>query len=580
METRTDPASPPAEAPEAGRRGEAWLAFLAAFALLAAFAGVRDLWDADEGRYAAVALDMARSGDLVTPREAGMRFMDKPPLVYWMEVGAFAVLGPTPFAARLPCLLAGAALCAIVFLLGLAWVGERRAAWLAALSAATSAAAMLGSRTVTMDMPLAACIAGALCASSRAVAGGGPRATAALGLAVGLGLLAKGPLAAVVPLVVAVGWAVVGVPVGRLARVASSPLAWGVALLVAGPWYALCEAGNPGYLAHFLLYEHFGRFAKEGSRQFSPVWLYVPVLLLGLLPWTHLLLGARARRPVEVGAGRRVPAERLAWAWVLACLAFYSAGRAKLFTYILPAFPPLFVLAGARLSERLGAGEGAARRLGWWAFTAGAFAAAAGALFAAGVPFDRGWIREAGWRPVALPAAFCGLGLLAAPIALRVLRRPAPRAAFLVLATAALWWGLDLSLSRADGVRSARALAEFLVRERRSGDVVVVLDRYPQGLRFYGPFDAPIDARIAENPFRPGEVHTQPEIVEPWASRDGAGRLLTMSDLRDLWRGPARVLLVARAIDADAEFPGARRLASGLAGAQRSDLVVVESRPR
>ena len=49
-------------------------------------------------------------------------------------------------------------------------------------------------------------------------------------------------------------------PWRRVAGVALSPLSIGIALLVAAPWYALSERANPGYLRHFLVYEHFGRF--------------------------------------------------------------------------------------------------------------------------------------------------------------------------------------------------------------------------------------------------------------------------------------------------------------------------------
>src|SRR5438552_276289 len=118
-----EPAPPPL--PAAPRRGDAWIAFFLAFLALSAFAWVRDLWDADEGRYAAVALDMLRTGDFVTPREDHMRFLDKPPLVYWAEDAAFTIFGATPFSARLPCLLSGAAMAAFVFLLAAAWTGDR-----------------------------------------------------------------------------------------------------------------------------------------------------------------------------------------------------------------------------------------------------------------------------------------------------------------------------------------------------------------------------------------------------------------------------------------------------------------------
>jgi len=550
--------------------------FFLAFVLLTAFAGVRDVWDPDEGRYASVALDMRRAGDFVTPHEAGMRFVDKPPLLYWMENGAFALAGPTPFAARLPCLVAGAAWCALIALLASRWGAGRRAAWLAATTAATSLAGMGFSRTVSTDMPLAACVLGALVAGHAALRSDRLAPRLALGVAVGLGLLAKGPIAAVVPVVVAVAWILAGAGWRPVVRALLSPTAWIAALAIAAPWYALMERANPGYLRHFLVYEHFRRFAEGGYREAHPFWIYVPLVPLGLLPWTHLLVGARLRGAVDVGGRAPVPAERLAWASFLACLVFFSSSRTRLLTYILPAFPPLFVLIGARLSERLDAGGAAVRRLGWWLFAYAVPLALAGGAIALGLAHRAHVLVNPRLRDLGVPFVLASILPLAAPLLVRFARSARARATVLVLASAALWWGVDLAASRVDVLRSSRALAETLARETSRDDVTVVLDRYPQGVRFY----ADVDVRIAENPLHPGREHTQREIVEPWATWDGQGHLMSMAELKALWNGPGRVVLVARAVDADVEFPSGRQLGSGLSGAQRMDLVVVENRPR
>ena len=555
----------PSEAP---RRRDVWIAFVLALVALSAFAWIRDLWDADEGRYASVALDMRRTGDFVTPRENGMRFMDKPPLVYWVENGAFSVFGVNPFAARFPCLLAGAALAAIVFLLSAAWTADRAKAFCAAGIAASSLAGMGFSRTVTMDMPLAASIAGALLFGFRALGSDGWRPRVGLGACVGLGLLAKGPLGAVVPALVALAWGVVGVPWRRVASVALSPVAWGAALAVAAPWYALCERANPGYLEHFVVYEHFGRLAKKGNREFAPVWLYVPVLVAGMMPWTHLLFGARLPRPVIEGRQHAVPAGRLAWAWVVACLLFYSAGRNRLFTYILPAFAPLFVLAGARLWERLAAGGTPAMRQAWWAAMYGALSAAAAVFVASDLPYDRGWIPDERFRVMAAPAGVAALLLLTRPLIFLREKRARGRAARLLFAATAVWWFVDLAVARVDDMRSARELASVLAKERGADGEVICLDAFPQGLRFYEDLFVKVAGK-------------QGEIVEPWASLDGRGVLLTVEELEARWASPARVLLVARQAKAAPWIErGGRAIATRLAGAQRSDLVVVENRPR
>jgi hypothetical protein len=580
VEAPPAPAAPPRPDADAPPGRGAWaLAFLVAFVLLAAFAGVRDLWDADEGRYASVALDMLRAGDVVTPREHGLRFMDKPPLVYWMGAAAFAVLGPTPFAARLPCIVAGAALAALAFLFAAAWTGSRRAAWCAALVLASSLGGMGFSRTVTMDMALSASIAGALYAGWRALAADGGRwARAGLGLAVGLGLLAKGPLAVAATAAVAIAWGLVGVSWRRLLALAFSPLAWLVALAVAAPWYALCERANPGYLEHFVLYEHLRRFREAGHRDFAPVWLYAVTLPALLLPWTLLPIGARLGRPVDAGRGRAIPSTRFAWAWTLALLVFYSAGRNRLFTYILPAFLPLAVLAGAGLADRLWGEPHRTRRLAWTlalfalplALLAAAFlvlpdleATVAGLV---GARHAAEFVRLA---PAALPVLLGTVPLLLAPALVRLLRTPPARLAALALASSCVAWGVDLGAARLDDLRSPRALAAALVRERGPGDAIVCLDLLPQGLRFY---EGSLWVEVAGK---------QPEIVEPWATKDGAGRLHTLDDLERLWASPRRVLLVAREKKALPWLDrGGRLLARSLSGAQRSDLMLLESRPR
>ena len=118
-----------------------------------------------------------------------------------------------------------------------------------------------------------------------------------------------------------------------------------------------------------------------------------------------------------------------------------------------------------------------------------------------------------------------------------------------------------------------RIEVEVVPRGRTSpADAAVCLDVFPQGIRFY----ADVSFLVA---FAPAD--RQREIVEPWASLDGRGVLVPEGDVEALWASPRRVLLVARAARAKPWVDrGGRVLAERGAGAQRSDLVVVESRPR
>src|SRR5205809_7826266 len=84
------------------------------------------LWDRDEPRYAQASRQMVQSGDWVVPRYLDDLRTKKPPLIYWCQAAAMTVLRDTPFAARLPSVVATGLV--LAFLAGVLWrfVGPRR----------------------------------------------------------------------------------------------------------------------------------------------------------------------------------------------------------------------------------------------------------------------------------------------------------------------------------------------------------------------------------------------------------------------------------------------------------------------
>ena len=56
------------------------------------------LIEPDEARYAEIPREMLAAHDLVTPRLDGMRYYEKPPLLYWANAASLTLLGETPFA--------------------------------------------------------------------------------------------------------------------------------------------------------------------------------------------------------------------------------------------------------------------------------------------------------------------------------------------------------------------------------------------------------------------------------------------------------------------------------------------------
>ena len=598
------------------------IAFALALTVLSLFAWERDLFDADEGRYASVAANMAASGDWVVPRLDGMPFMDKPPLVYWVQAVPTAVWGRTEFFARLPTLLAGAIWTLMIFLLTRAWTGSLGKACWAALLAVTSAAGIIGSRVgPQMDMPLAAAIATALYAGWCGLTRSGRSPQVLLGIAVGAGLLVKGPLVVVVPTLVALGWVVAGVPWQRALRLLLSPWAWGIALLIAAPWYVLVERAQPGWTLHFIRYEHFGRVSTGDHRGFHPFWFYVPIVILYLTPWTPLAWGGYARitrggrwgRPLlglfacspwapctwdaalagtlEVGP-RRVRASRIAWAWFLLVFLLYSSSTRKLLNYLLPAAAPLFVLTGARLHGLL---AGRSWQACAWALVCGLGFVGAGILIGAGLffPFATGRLpsdlEAPRWAPAGLWVVAAGVLLLWGAYVWRRERVDLLRAPALVLAAACAWWCLDLGLARIEAIGSSARLARHLWSALPNDDLYVAYKRYPQGNEFYGgpklwiAGGTPEDwaQREIVNPFaRRAWEAAGGQALDPPLVRDGTrgGGLLTGEQFERLWKSARSVVVICRW--GEIALLGGHIEAGPFAGGGRTDLFLVRNHPK
>ena len=114
--------------------------------------------DYDEGYYAQAAKHMVEHGDWVTPYANGIRFLEKPPLLYWVTAASFAVFGINEFALRLPTALAVIALVWIVMRMARRASGER-AALIAGLSTACSVGTYLFTRETLHDIWLVLFIA-------------------------------------------------------------------------------------------------------------------------------------------------------------------------------------------------------------------------------------------------------------------------------------------------------------------------------------------------------------------------------------------------------------------------------------
>lgn len=453
--------------------------------------------DPSDGFHAQIARTMAEGGDWVTPHVNGVRYFDKPPLLYWLMAATFRIVPSGEAAARFWPAVAAVGVVAVTMRLGTLLAGTR-VGLLAGFFTAANLGVFVYARLVKTDMLFILCIMLAWLGFARAYLGGGRGALALFWAGLGLAALSKDVLGALGPLVtVALFFRLVG---ERDAR-RFAPW-WGVGLLLAlaVPWYAAVEWANPGFLWYTIIDNHVLNFARRRVFPDEDVPLsalaFGVVTLAGFLPWTLALVPALARVFRGPRHDPRVRLWLLIAAWPILVIGFFTLSPFKLSHYGLPAFPALALLVARVWDETLDGGTGAARPLTlmlpvlvFFVLLTGAFV-----LTAAGwLPVPSGAMTSVdvatrnlaarGRAAVQAPLeAYSGIivrcavvfGLGASALAVAVWRRwPA---AGVVAAAATMLAFLPLAgegMAEFSRTRAGRPVAEALVREVQAGDTVI-----------------------------------------------------------------------------------------------------------
>jgi 4-amino-4-deoxy-L-arabinose transferase-like glycosyltransferase len=175
------------------------------------------------------------------------------------------------------------------------------------------------------------------------------RATAFLcgTLALAAGMLAKGPVAPVIVVLVIAVWLVwerrSGAPIA-LPSLATLAAAAALFIVIVAPWFVL-EAVRVGPQATTELIGHYtiGRFTGVIENQHGPWWYYIPVLILGFFPWIAFVPVA-AGDVIAIARTRVGSLERLALTWTVVPLVFFSLAQTKLPNYIALMLPALAII--------------------------------------------------------------------------------------------------------------------------------------------------------------------------------------------------------------------------------------------
>ncbi|MCW5891546.1 MAG: glycosyltransferase family 39 protein [bacterium] len=308
-------------------------------------AGSLPFYTRAEPREANAARAMVEGRGLLIPERAGDATSKKPPLYHWLAAAALrAGVQPAELAVRLPSVVLGALVVGATAGIGGTAYGTAAGVF-AALALATSFEWFRAATQSRVDMTLTAFLSLATLGLWLGVTRDDRRWLRIGALAAALATLAKGPIGIVLPL------AIVGVDAlwsrdrGRLRRLLD-PVAAACVLLPPACWYLLAtEHGGAAVLRTQLLGENIERFLGVGDvpHRHGPLY-YPPLLAGGLLPWTPAVaVGLRK------AWRRRTAIDRLCLAWAGVILVFFSLAAGKRSVYLLPAYPPLALLAGPAL---------------------------------------------------------------------------------------------------------------------------------------------------------------------------------------------------------------------------------------
>lgn len=312
--------------------------------------------DTTEARYAEMARKMVETNDWVTPQyDYGVPFWGKPPLHTWVSAIGIKLFGVNHFGPRIFIYLIGVGI-VWMFYTWLRVIQGRDYALVGITILSSSALYYLAAGTVMTDLVMAAGVFLSMAGFYSAIT---QRKHAQwwgylFFVGLGIGMLAKGPIAVVLAAIPIGGWVLL---TNRWLDTWNR-IPWLVGTLLTCcifmPWYVIAELKTPGFLQYFIVGEHFHRFLDSGwdgdlyghahAEARGTIWVF---WLAAVLPWSlFILYPLRWWRRLYQG----FRSEQDSWSlylllWAIAPMLFFSMATNILATYVITGLPAISFLA-------------------------------------------------------------------------------------------------------------------------------------------------------------------------------------------------------------------------------------------
>lgn len=320
--------------------------------------GESSIWNINEAFYAETPREMLTTGNYLAPMFNYEIRAQKPPLTYWAILLSYKLFGVNEFAVRFPGALA--ALGVLLFSYGAArLLFGSRAAWIAAVIAATTPRIFILVRRLPIDILLLFFLTGTLFFLVRAIHRREIHCWVLAYLFASLGFLTKGPIALVIPAGTCLVWKLLS----RRLKISEMHPLMGILIfiVIALPWYVLIyRIHGWTYISPFFLRDNLARFAVESMGPARGAFYYFAAFAADFFPWSLLFLFAlfllwKKRKAIQ-------PLKKLSFGfplvWCFLIFLIFSLSKNKQEYYIAPMYPAAAVVlsgmavAGMRTSKK------------------------------------------------------------------------------------------------------------------------------------------------------------------------------------------------------------------------------------
>ena len=328
-----------------------YLILLVIFVVLLSGSGSWGLTESSEARYAEIAREMVKTGDYLHPSLLGIHHYHKPPVTYQITALGYQIFGINEFGARFFLAVALVLQIFFVFKIGLLLFKEEKIAFASALIYFTFPVALIAARNLTTDAFLTTFILWALFYWLKNKEGKGKIYLYGFYILLGIGMLTKGPVILLPPVIFILCWKIIFRE--KLRFSIHTLLGTLLFLAISASWYVAVILDHPALLDYFVKDQIVKRSLEaEKFHRSEPFWYYFALAPVIGLPWLLFSASGAVKHFKDILKNRRIELVLLFSFCILFLI--FSLFSSKLILYILPLFPYVALLGGSLLFRASG----------------------------------------------------------------------------------------------------------------------------------------------------------------------------------------------------------------------------------